>query len=178
MSLIRYIEKKNQLHFFNWKITTQKGKEIFVETSVDLIYSEKGEKVGFRGIVRDITEELRAKRELEERERYYRTIFEGSTSPMIIIDGYKIVNANQAFETLSGYNKDEIIGKIEWTKFIDKEDLPRMLEYYRKRKIDPLSVPSEYEFTFIDRRKNKKEVLLIVSPLPNGRFFGITYGYY
>lgn len=90
---------------------------------------------------------------------------------MIIIDGYKIVNANQAFETLSGYNKDEIIGKIEWTKFIDKEDLPRMLEYYRKRKIDPLSVPSEYEFTFIDRRKNKKEVLLIVSPLPNGRFF-------
>jgi len=156
--------------FFDWKITTKNGKEIFVETSVDLIYNEKGEKIGFRGIVRDITKEREIKKELEKREKYYRTLFEGSASPTIIVDGYKIVDVNKAFEEFSGYSRVEIIGKLEWTKFVDEKDLPRMLEYHQKRQIDPQSVPSMYEFVFIDRNKNKKDVLIIVTYLPDGNF--------
>ncbi len=156
--------------FFDWKIKTKKGKKIVVETSVDLMYNEKGEKIGFRGIVRDVTREREIKKELEKREEYYRTLFEGSASPTIIVDGYKIVDANKAFEELSGYNREEIIGKLEWAKFVDEKDLPRMLEYQQKRQIDPESVPSMYEFTFIDRNKNKKDVLIIVTLLPDGNF--------
>ena len=44
------------LKIFNWEITTQKGSKVSVETSITLMKDRNGEPVGFRGIVRDITE--------------------------------------------------------------------------------------------------------------------------
>lgn len=156
--------------FFDWKIQTFKEKERFVETSVDLMYNEKGEKIGFRGIVRDITQEYLAKQKLEEQEKYYRTLFEGAASPMVIFEGYTIIDANKAFEKFSGYSKKELLGKFDWTKFVDKKDLPRIREYQQKRRIDPSSVPIQYEFTFIDKYNNKKYVISTATFLPNGHF--------
>jgi len=156
--------------FFDWQIVTAKGKEIFVETSIDLRYNEKGERIGFRGILRDITEERLAKQKLEEQEKYYRTLFEGAASPMVIFEGNTILDVNKAFEKFSGYSKEELIGKFDWTKFVDKKDLPRIREYQQKRRVDPTSVPTQYEFTFIDKYNNKKHVISIATFLPNDHF--------
>lgn len=40
---------------FDWVVTNKDGRQVFVETSVSLIMDSRGEKIGFRGIVRDIT---------------------------------------------------------------------------------------------------------------------------
>ncbi len=162
-------KKEEPATFFNWKISSTRGKEVVVETSVDLIYNEKGEKVGFRGIVRDVTEELKIKKELQEREKYYREIFEGSASPMLIIGEDMVIrDVNRAFEKFSGFNRNEVVEKKKWVEFVHKNDLSRMLEYSQKRQRGSKDIPFEYEFTFLDRWGNERDVLLIVSVLPTG----------
>lgn len=45
-----------QVKTFEWEITRKDGKRAFLESSIYLIRNAKGERSGFRGIVRDITE--------------------------------------------------------------------------------------------------------------------------
>jgi PAS domain S-box-containing protein len=51
---------------FDWKIVRKDGTKRFVQSSVSLIRDSKGERIGFRGIVRDITEHKRVEAEREK----------------------------------------------------------------------------------------------------------------
>jgi len=51
---------------FDWEIVRKDGTKRFVESSVSLIRDSKGERIGFRGIVRDITERKRVEAEREK----------------------------------------------------------------------------------------------------------------
>ncbi len=159
--------------FFDWKLRTSTGRIVYVETSVDLIYNRNGEKVGFKGIARDITEEKRAKMALEERERYYRAIFEGSgTALMIIGEDTGIIEVNNTFEKLTGYLKQEVEGKMSWTEIVSDKDLNRMLGYHEKRRKDPDSVPTQYEFRYKNKAGNERWAIMNVSLLPQKRTAG------
>ena len=89
----------------------------------------------------------------------YRSVFENTgTATLIIEDDMTISMANTEFERLSGYSKEEIEGKMKWTGFVVKEDLERMKEYHVKRRENEASAPIDYEFSFINKRGNKKNV--------------------
>ncbi len=51
---------------FGWKLRRKDGRAVPVEASISLVRSATGDPIGFRGIVRDVSERLRAE---EERER-------------------------------------------------------------------------------------------------------------
>lgn len=59
---------------FDWEILKKNGEKIDVESSVSLIRDEKGVPTGFRGVVRDVTERIKADRKLRESERRRRLI--------------------------------------------------------------------------------------------------------
>ena len=59
---------------FIHKITRKDGKEIMVEISVYLRYNSDGEKVGFNGLLRDITEKYVLEQKLKKSEEKYRNI--------------------------------------------------------------------------------------------------------
>src|SRR5208337_2691536 len=62
---------------------------------------------------RDITERKQAERELRESEETFRRIFEASTDAITIntFPGAKYVAVNEEFVKLSGYSRDEAIGR-------------------------------------------------------------------
>ena len=53
----------------NWKITKKDGSVSVVELSANLIVNKEKEKIGFRGIVRDITDKFNAQESLRNSER-------------------------------------------------------------------------------------------------------------
>ncbi|MBA7647218.1 Adaptive-response sensory-kinase SasA [subsurface metagenome] len=73
---------------------------------------------------------------------------------------------NSEFEKLSGYTKRQIEGKKSWTEFVVKEDLERMKEYHRQRRTEEGAAPTNYEFRFIDRHGNIKEIFLTTAVIP------------
>lgn len=52
-----------------WEIIRKDGQRRYVESTTSLITDEQGRKVGFRGIIRDVTERKQNERELEEARR-------------------------------------------------------------------------------------------------------------
>jgi len=73
---------------------------------------------------------------------------------------------NKEFEKLSGYSKKEIEGTMSWTEFVVQEDLERMIEYHRQRRINHGSAPRNYEFRFKDRHGAIKNIYMTIDMVP------------
>jgi PAS domain S-box-containing protein len=106
---------------------------------------------------------------LKENEERYRTIFENTGNASILFkhQDETIALANRKFEILSGYSRLEIEGKMSWTVFIDPKDLPKMRRYREMRGIDPAAAPASYEFGFINRFGEKRDILLNIAVVPD-----------
>lgn len=78
-----------------------------------LIFEDK--KIGVFGIYKDITEQKRAEEALKESEHTFRTLFEGSSDAILILDDNKFVDCNPATMELLGYDsKENIIDRYIW----------------------------------------------------------------
>jgi PAS domain S-box-containing protein len=112
-------------------------------------------------------ENARVSEDLRESEKKYRIIFETTgTATTMVEEDTTISLANREFERLSGYSKEEIEGKKSWKEFVVKEDLERMKEFHIQRRIEPNAAPKNYEFRFIDRQGNIKDILLNIDMIP------------
>ncbi len=110
----------------------------------------------------------RTKKAQPSSENFYKTIFENTkTATAILEEDDTIFLVNREFEQRTGYTKEEVEGKKRWMEFIvRKDDLKQMKEYRRLRLIDPLSAPQEYEFQFVDRKGQIKDVLTTIAIIP------------
>ena len=73
-------------------------------------------------------------RDAELKAELFRRIFEKSTAPSIVIeDDMTISLINEKLEELLGYSRQEIEGKVKWSRFVYREDLERMMAFHRKR---------------------------------------------
>ncbi len=104
---------KNEIplpHTNRAKLITNRGKHVFFEGLIDLIYGSEGNKIGFYGFVRDITEKTRAEQKLKESEEKYSNLFQHSNDGIIIhdLDG-SIIDVNQKVLEQFGYTKSEIL---------------------------------------------------------------------
>lgn len=109
-----------------WEIIGRDGKTRSIELSASIITNNKGEKIGFRGIARDVTDKFKAQEALRESElRYqcqyeairiaekrYRTLLEFVPYPMVVFTMKGLVSyLNPAFTEKFGWTLRELRGK-------------------------------------------------------------------
>jgi PAS domain S-box-containing protein len=100
-------------------------------------------------------------------ENMYRTIFENTGTATIISEEDTTISlANTRFEKLSGYKKEEIEDRKSWTEFIVKDDLGKMLQYHKLRRLHPKAAPKNYEFKFINRQGELRNIYITVDVIP------------
>ncbi|TDV60366.1 EAL domain-containing protein [Pseudomonas sp. LP_7_YM] len=100
-------EMPNQLYLLD--CLRADGRKIPVELRLVLVWDESGAFEGILGVGRDISQQRRAEKDL----RMAATVFEHSTSAILITDpaGY-IVQANDAFSRVSGYAVSQVLDQF------------------------------------------------------------------
>ncbi|MHA2495967.1 MAG: PAS domain S-box protein [Candidatus Hodarchaeales archaeon] len=117
---------------FDLTFIRKDGGRPFVESSISLIIDSDGEKTGFRGILRDVTERKSAEQALRETEEKYRLIHEN------IDDGYYEVDlrgtftfTNDAMSRILGYPQEELIG-LNYQEYTDEQTAQLVYQYFNE----------------------------------------------
>lgn len=98
---------------FIFETFTRGGLQKILEYSISLKKDSKGDPAGFRSIVRDITDRKQAKADAMEHRNRLRAIFRSVKDAIITVDtDLRVIEANQAAQTICGLDTKQIIGKI------------------------------------------------------------------
>jgi PAS domain S-box-containing protein len=96
-------------------------------------------------------------------EETYKTLIENTGTAMFISDSEtKVKFANEEAGKTLEMPREEIIGKT-WTEFVSKDELGKIMEYYKLCDIDPSLVPRTFETKLVDRKGNVKRFLVNIS---------------
>lgn len=117
----------------SYEVITKDGTKRFVETSVALIKGTDGKPLGFRGIMRDITERKCAEEALQKSERSYRLLFERNLYGVFrsTAEG-KVIDCNDAFVQMHGYDsKEDLKSAGAWSLYFRPEDRMAYLDLVR-----------------------------------------------
>lgn len=100
--------------------------------------------------------------QIKTSEERYRTLFEAAGTSLVIIDEkqrFRLVN--HAFETLSGYPRDALIGQMALHPFLVGKG------FTKKRVIEKFGVvPQSWEAPFIDKNGDVKQVHITTTRIP------------
>ena len=114
----RALERFHQVYLtgrvsdFVWKTCAKDGTPRVIALSANLIRNRDSDPVGFRGIVRDITERYRTEERLRESERRYKALLDFVPYPIIAFTLEGLVSyLNPAFTDTFGWTLEELDGK-------------------------------------------------------------------
>lgn len=148
MNFRKYVDRENEQKVFeafhrvfvtgepskgvDWELISKNGEKRPIESSISLIRDANGNPVGFRGIIRDITERKRSEEDLRESERKFRSLTETAQDIILTIDMKGIITyANPAAASMVGSN--DLVGKV-LSDFISPEVVNQHLEMLDKHR--------------------------------------------
>jgi diguanylate cyclase (GGDEF)-like protein/PAS domain S-box-containing protein len=131
--LFNEVYKKGEpTKIFDWEFIKIDGSTLNVEISISLMRDSKGEPVGFRGILRDVTERKQAEEALRESVEKYRSLVEFTEDSVYLVNRRKeYLFANETYLTRLGFPRDHVIGR-PYDDFHAREDGEAFSEHIEK----------------------------------------------
>jgi len=138
-----------------WDIITKDGARRTLEFFASLLRDEEGRRIGFRGIVRDVTDRRLA-------EEQYRSIANSSQTGFYILQDGKICFANPHIPNYSGYLEAVLYG-VEIINFVHPEDR----EMVRNNASEMLrgNRTAPYEYRIVDKNGRIKWLMETVTSI-------------
>jgi PAS domain S-box-containing protein len=108
----RLLESQGKVREFEHESFRKDGRKIWISVNARAVRDETGKVLYYEGTVQDISERKRAENALRESEERYRELFENSKDAIYVHDmSGRYTSVNRAAERLSGYTREELIGR-------------------------------------------------------------------
>lgn len=126
---------------FDWEITTVDGSKRQVDASVSLIRDKEGDRIGFRGIVRDMTDRKQAEKDFKENEEKYKQLLNYAPAAIYEVDFStgKLISANDVMCEYTGYTKNELLNMSALDLLTEESQLKLLDRMDRLSKGDKLT---------------------------------------
>jgi len=135
---LRLLEQHGVLRGYECQFKRKDGTAIWVSLNSRTVFGEDGQPLYTEGFIEDITERKRIEDALRKSEEKFARAFRGSPAAMLLAsvesEGNRIVDANEAFERLSGYRREEVIGRTaqqELRLWADPREYDEYLKQFR-----------------------------------------------
>lgn len=146
----RLLEEHGSVRGFEHETWRKDGSKIWISVNAHAVRDETGTIRYYEGTAQDITERKRAEQALRESEERYRELFENSKDAFYVQDMTGVyVSINRAAEKLTGYSREEIIGR-HFSEFMTPE-YARYVQRQLQKKLDPAG-ETTYEIEMITRK--------------------------
>lgn len=108
----RLVELHGKVRGFEHQSFRKDGRKIWLSVNARAVRDEQGQIAYYEGTVQDISERKKAEEALRESEERYRELFENSKDAIYVHDmSGRYISVNHAAEKLSGYTREELIGR-------------------------------------------------------------------
>jgi len=103
--------------------------------TVKYVFDEKGNKIGYLAIGRDITDKKNAESKLQESELFYRSLIADSIDGMVLVDRNGVITfASASIKNVLDYDAEDVLGRNGF-EFIHPDDIAWAFESFQ-REID------------------------------------------
>ncbi|MDD4253783.1 MAG: PAS domain S-box protein [Methanofollis sp.] len=152
-------------------LVNAQGEHIPTIENFFVIPDDFGRPLYLADVITDISGLKKAEEALKASEDRYRTLFENSGSPLIIVEEDTTISlVNREFEKISGCTKEDVEDRMRWTDFVaDPAELERLMEYHRLRWTESESAPRVFECHLCDRYGTVRNVLVTAAMMPGAR---------
>jgi len=152
----RRIDLFGKVTGFEFECYCKDGRRIWLSENGRVVRANDGHVLYYEGTARDITDRKQAESALRESEERYRELFENSRDAVYVHDmSGRYTSVNRGAEELTGYAREEIIGK-HYSNFIAPNYLREARESFC-RKLD-LPIETTYEAQVICKDGTRKPV--------------------
>jgi len=111
---------------------------------------------------------LRSKKRREDIEKLYELTVENTGTAILVIEGGRVIFANKTAEELSGFSRDELMGK-PFTILLPEKDRNGILKIHKLRLAKPELAPNEYEVKYMNRQGRLGHAIAKASVIPGTR---------
>lgn len=154
----RVLQTRKPVKPHRLRIENFEGKEKFIINAAGPVLGKKLELLGAVAITQDITDLVKAEKEVEKRNQQFQAIIDGASSTLVFmkdLEGHYIV-INKYFEKLLGLSRDEIRGRTDYELFPEKtaeffrQNDKRVISQLKTEQIEePLNLAQEGELIFL-----------------------------
>ena len=135
---------KKPLKEFDWQIIRKDGAKRYIEASVSLQEDSTGKPIGFRGLIRDITERKQTEELLKQGEAQYRLLADHMKDQVWLMDlNLKWTYISPSVEKLLGYNLEEL-KQLPLDKLLTETSFPIAMEFFKTEMVKVLATPPTY----------------------------------
>jgi PAS domain S-box-containing protein len=98
---------------YEWELVRKDGSSCFVETSLSVMADKFNHQTGIRGVVRDVTSRIQARKALQLSEELFSKAFQCSPNGMFVahIENGRLIHVNDSFLSITGYDAATVLGK-------------------------------------------------------------------
>ena len=132
----REIERQGSVRDYELKFRRRDGTQIDCLVTSTVRRAADGTVLGYQGIIRDITEQMKAEKALHESEQRFRQLAENLREVFWLssLDSRQIYFINPAYEEIWGRSRESLIAQPEsWLETIHPEDREEVLANFEKQ---------------------------------------------
>jgi PAS domain S-box-containing protein len=111
---------------FEYELIRKNGEKRTVQTSASLVTDKNGQKIGFRGIIRDVSDRKLAEEALRKSESMLRGLFLATPVGISVVKDRTFIDINNEFCNIVGYNEKELIGNTTQMLYASEEERRRV----------------------------------------------------
>jgi PAS domain S-box-containing protein len=145
--LLEALKGQGSVTDFKVTLKNRDGSLIPCSISSKVLCNAQGNPEKILGSMRDITRRVLAEESLRESEKRYRTLVDGASEAILVVQDGKLKFVNHRGVELSGYLEPDLLAK-PFLEFIYPDDRKMVADNYMSR-IKGEPVPSRYEFRFL-----------------------------